>query len=189
MTWASRVFSPRPAVAVRITDRTQRHWGSRALLVFQSGFVSGHYRIEHFFSCRRVLILQVAVEGCEIHWGKWVRFDRGGVTISSDVLFVNITPREKVAILISGAFLRWDGVVLHDGKWDAVKRLGECGMKICEEVKAQKGKFCEMNAQKGKFVRWASRQPKLLVNTGSPGYGHVGPYLQENPPMISSDLF
>lgn len=31
-----------------------------------------------------------------------------------------------------------------------------------------------MNAQKGKFVRRASRDPKLLVNTGSPGYGHVG---------------
>lgn len=36
-----------------------------------------------------------------------------------------------------------------------------------------------MNAQKGKFVRRASRDPKLLVNTGSPGYGHVGPYLLE----------
>lgn len=68
MTWASRVFSLHPAVAVRIADRTRRHWGSRALLVFQSVFVSGRYRIEHFFSCRRALILRVVVEGCEIHW-------------------------------------------------------------------------------------------------------------------------
>lgn len=67
MTWASRVFSRPPVVAVRIVDQTQQHWGSRALLVFQSVFVSEHYRIEHFFSCRMVLILRVVVEGCEIH--------------------------------------------------------------------------------------------------------------------------
>jgi hypothetical protein len=41
--------------------------------------------------------------------------------ISSDILFVDITPREEVAIFVSGAFLRWDGVVLHDGRWDVVK--------------------------------------------------------------------
>lgn len=45
--------------------------------------------------------------------------------------------------------------------------------------KLKKGRFCEMYAQKGKFVRRASREPKLLVNTGSPGYGHVGPYIQK----------
>ena len=41
--------------------------------------------------------------------------------ISSDILFVDITPREEVAIFVSGAFLQWDGVVLHDGRWDVVK--------------------------------------------------------------------
>lgn len=45
-----------------------------------------------------------------------------------------------------------------------------------------------MNAQKGKFVRRASRDPKLLVNTGSPGYGHVGPYLLEKSNHYSSFL-
>jgi hypothetical protein len=67
MTWASRGSSPPPVVAVRIVDRIQQHWGFRALLGFQSVFVSGHYRIEHFFSCRKVLILRVVVEDCEIH--------------------------------------------------------------------------------------------------------------------------
>lgn len=41
--------------------------------------------------------------------------------ISLDILFVDITPREQVAIFVSGAFLQWDGVVLHDGRWDVVK--------------------------------------------------------------------
>ena len=54
-----------------------------------------------------------------------------------NILFVNITPREEVAIFVSSTFLRWDGVVLHDGRWDAAKGMNKCGVKMCEEVRAE----------------------------------------------------
>ena len=54
-----------------------------------------------------------------------------------NILFVNITPREEVAIFVSSTFLRWDGVVLHDGRWDAVKRLSKCGVNMCAEVRVE----------------------------------------------------
>jgi hypothetical protein len=181
MTWAS-LFSRLPAVAGRITDRTRLRWDFLALLVFQCVFVNEQYRIEHFFSCQRVLILLVVDEDCEIHWKIESVLHAEELQDTVNILFVNITPRKEVAVLISGTLLRWDGVVFHGARWDAIKGFGKCEVEKCKEVRARekvKAGAGEMNAQRISLSSCPSREPKLLVNSGSPGYGHVSPYLHK----------
>lgn len=112
MTLADPVSSP-PLVALRINDRTRRRWHFLALRVFRFVSVSEHGHIEHSFSCRKVLSLLAAYGDCEIHCGRCQQDRSRNPRAGRSSLFVNVTPGQEVALLVSRALLWWHGVVFH----------------------------------------------------------------------------
>jgi hypothetical protein len=129
--------------------------------VFQFVFVSGHYRIEHFFFCQKVLILLLVVEDCGLRW-KRVSDSYQGAAGVIDVLFVDISPGEKVALLVSSALLWWHCMVFHCKSLDRELSRGS------DKSRVRKMEAWDQTGIEAKVL-------ELLINIGSPGYGHVGP--------------